>query len=71
MVLAILAVLLSTAVVLSAVGVIYYAIGAQRDRQLLRPPGRLVQVQQSRMHINVMGEGAPLWSSNRAWARRA
>jgi pimeloyl-ACP methyl ester carboxylesterase len=59
MVLALLVVLLGIAVLLLAVGVIYQAMGTWRDRQLHAPPGRLVQVNQGRMHINVMGQGTP------------
>ncbi len=38
-------------------GVVYQAIGTWRDRRRFPPPGRLVRVNEGRMHIHVTGEG--------------
>jgi pimeloyl-ACP methyl ester carboxylesterase len=54
-----LAVLLSTLAVLVAAGIIYQAIGKWRARRHFPPPGRLVRVNEGRMHIHVIGEGTP------------
>lgn len=40
-------------------GAIYQAIETWRDRRRFLPPGRLVRVNERRMHIHVTGEGAP------------
>jgi len=40
-------------------GAIYQAIETRRDRRRFLPPGRLVRVNERRMHIHVTGEGAP------------
>src|SRR5258708_36208850 len=40
-------------------GVVYQAIGTWRDRRRFPPPGRLVRVNEGRMHIHVTGEGTP------------
>jgi hypothetical protein len=55
----ILAVLLGTLAVLVAAGAIYQAIGKWRARRQFPPPGRLVLVNEGRMHIHVTGEGTP------------
>jgi pimeloyl-ACP methyl ester carboxylesterase len=44
---------------LLASGALYQAIGTARDRRRFPPPGRLVRVNNRRMHIRVTGEGAP------------
>ena len=54
-----LVVLLGTLAVLVATGAIYQAIGTWRDRRRFPPPGRLVRVNEGRMHIHVTGEGTP------------
>src|SRR6266852_2368933 len=54
-----LVVLLSTLAVLATAGAIYQAIGTWRDRRRFPPPGRLVRVNEGRMHIYVTGEGTP------------
>jgi len=54
-----LAVLLSILALLLAVGTVYQAIGTRRDRRRFPPPGRLVRVNDRRMHIHVTGEGTP------------
>ena len=40
-------------------GAIYQAIETWRDRRRFLPPGRLVRVNERRMHIQVTGEGEP------------
>jgi len=40
-------------------GVVYQAIGTWRDCRRFPPPGRLVRVNEGRMHIYVTGEGTP------------
>ncbi len=52
-------VLLGILAVLVVVGAIYQAIGTWRDRRRFPPPGRLVRVNERRMHIHVTGEGTP------------
>ena len=52
-------VLLGALAVLVAGGAIYQAIGTRRDRQRFPAPGRLVRVNERRMHIHVTGEGTP------------
>ena len=54
-----LVVLLGTLAVLATAGAIYQAIGTLRDRRRFPPPGRLVRVNERRMHIHVTGEGTP------------
>lgn len=54
-----LAVFLCTLAVLVVAGAIYQAIGTWRDRRRFPPPGRLVRVNERRMHIQVTGEGTP------------
>ncbi len=54
-----LVVLLGTLAVLVVAGAIYQAIGTWRDRRRFPPPGRLVRVNERRMHIHVTGEGTP------------
>jgi pimeloyl-ACP methyl ester carboxylesterase len=54
-----LVVLLGTLAALVAAGAIYQAIGTWRDRRRFPPPGRLVRVNERRMHIHVAGEGTP------------
>src|SRR5215470_11368775 len=55
----ILAVLLSTGVLLLACGALYQFIGTWRDRRRFPAPGRLVQVANGLMHIHATGEGRP------------
>ena len=55
----ILVVLLGTLVVPVVAGAIYQAIETWRDRRRFPPPGRLVRVNERRMHIHVTGEGTP------------
>ena len=40
-------------------GAVYQTIGTRRDRRRFPPPGRLVRVNERRMHIHVTGEGTP------------
>src|SRR5271169_5348806 len=54
-----LVVLLGALAVLVAAGAIYQAIGAWRDCRRFPPPGRLVRVNERRMHIHVTGDGTP------------
>ncbi len=54
-----LVVLLGTLAALVAAGAIYQAIGTWRDRRRFPPPGRLVRVNERRMHIHATGEGTP------------
>ncbi len=54
-----LVVLLGTLALPAVAGAIYQAIGMWRDRRHFPPPGRLVRVNEGRMHINVTGEGIP------------
>src|SRR6266705_878924 len=54
-----LVVLLGTLAVLATACAIYQAIGTWRDRRHFPPPGRLVRVNEGRMHIYVTGEGTP------------
>jgi pimeloyl-ACP methyl ester carboxylesterase len=55
----ILAVLVGTLTVPVLAGAIYQAIGTWRDRRRFPPPGRLLRVNERRMHIHVTGEGTP------------
>ncbi len=55
----ILAVLVGTLTVPVVACAIYQAIGTWRDRRRFPPPGRLVRVNEGRMHIHVTGEGTP------------
>ncbi len=55
----ILVILLGTLALLAAVGAAYQAIGTWGDRRRFPPPGRLVRVNERRMHIHVTGEGTP------------
>src|SRR6266852_9453763 len=57
--LVILAVLVGILAVLVVAGAIYQAIGTWRDRRCFPPPGRLVRVNETRMHIHVTGKGTP------------
>src|SRR5229473_7955516 len=57
--LVILAVLVGILAVLVVAGAIYQAIGTWRDRRRFPPPGRLVRVNERRMHIHATGEGTP------------
>jgi pimeloyl-ACP methyl ester carboxylesterase len=50
---------LGTLALLLAVGAVYQAIETWRDRRRFPPPGRLVRVNEGRMHIHVTGEGTP------------
>jgi pimeloyl-ACP methyl ester carboxylesterase len=50
---------LGTLALLLAVGAVYQAIETWRDRRRFPPPGRLVRVNERRMHIHVTGEGTP------------
>jgi pimeloyl-ACP methyl ester carboxylesterase len=52
-------VLLGTLTVPAVAGAIYQAIGTWRDRRRFPPPGRLVRVNERRMHIHVTGEATP------------
>jgi len=54
-----LVVLLGTLALPVVAGVIYQAIGTWRARRRFPPPGRLVRVNEGRMHINVTGGGTP------------
>jgi len=51
--------LLGTLAVPVVAGAIYQAIGTWRDRRRFPAPGRLVRVNERRMHIHVTGEGTP------------
>src|SRR5216684_3847320 len=55
----ILLVLLGTLALPLVAGAVYQIIGTWRDRRRFPPPGRLVRVNESRMHIHVTGEGTP------------
>jgi pimeloyl-ACP methyl ester carboxylesterase len=55
----ILAVLLGSFALLVVAGAIYQEIGTWRDHRRFASPGRLVQVNERQMHIQVTGEGAP------------
>ena len=55
----ILVVLLGTLILPVVAGAIYQAIGTWRDRRRFPPSGRLVRVNERRMHIHVTGEGTP------------
>src|SRR5260370_82359 len=55
----ILVVLLGTLAVLMVAGTAYQAIGTWRARRRFPPLGRLVRVNEGRMHIHVTGEGRP------------
>ncbi len=55
----ILVVLLGTLALLMVAGTAYQAIGAWRARRRFPPLGRLVRVNEGRMHIHVAGEGTP------------
>jgi pimeloyl-ACP methyl ester carboxylesterase len=55
----ILAVLLGALAVPVVAGAVYQTIGTWRDRRLFLPPGRLVRVNERRMHIHITGEGTP------------
>src|SRR6266481_1360748 len=55
----ILVALLVTLALLAVSGAVYQAIGTCRDRRRFLPPGRLVRVNERRMHIHVTGEGTP------------
>ncbi len=55
----ILVVLLGTLALPVVAGTAYQAIGTWRARRRFPPPGRLVRVNEGRMHIHVTGEGRP------------
>jgi hypothetical protein len=55
----ILVVLLCTLALPVVAGAVYQAIETWRDCRRLSPPGRLVQLNERRMHIHVTGEGTP------------
>jgi pimeloyl-ACP methyl ester carboxylesterase len=55
----ILVVLLGALALPVVAGAVYQAIETRRDRWRFPPPGRLVQVNEGRMHIHVTGEGTP------------
>ena len=55
----ILVILLGTLALPMAAGAVYQAIGTRRDRRRFPPPGRLVRVNERRMHIHITGEGTP------------
>src|SRR6266478_1833287 len=55
----ILVILLVTLALPLVAGAVYQIIGTWRDRRRFPPPGRLVRVNESRMHIHVTGEGTP------------
>jgi pimeloyl-ACP methyl ester carboxylesterase len=55
----ILAVLLGALALPLVAGAIYQVIGTWQDRQCFPPSGRLVRVNERRMHIHVTGEGTP------------
>jgi pimeloyl-ACP methyl ester carboxylesterase len=55
----ILVVLLGTLALPLVAGAVYQAIETWRDRRRFLPPGRLVRVNERRMHIHVTGEGEP------------
>ncbi len=55
----ILVVLLGTLALPVVAGAVYQAIETWRDRGRFPPPGRLVRVNERRMHIHVTGEGTP------------
>ncbi len=54
-----LVVLLGTLALPVVAGAIYQAVGTWRARRHFPPPGRLVRVNEGRMHINVTGEATP------------
>lgn len=54
-----LVVLLGVLALTLVAGAVYQAIGTWRDRRRFPPPGRLVQVNERQMHIQVAGEGTP------------
>jgi pimeloyl-ACP methyl ester carboxylesterase len=54
-----LVVLLGTLAVLPLAGAMYQAIVTWRGRRRFPPPGRLVRVNEGRMHIHSTGEGTP------------
>jgi pimeloyl-ACP methyl ester carboxylesterase len=45
--------------VLAVIGAIYQAIATQLDERAYPPPGKLVDVDGHRLHINCVGEGSP------------
>ena len=58
-VIVIFAVLLGMFALLVASGAVYQSFATGRDRRLFRPPGRLVRVNNRRMHIHATGAGTP------------
>jgi len=52
-------VFLGTLAVFALAGAIYQAIATWRGRRCSPPPGRLVRINEGRMHIHVTGEGTP------------
>ena len=58
-VIVILAVLVGIFALLLAAGLMYQSVGTVQDRRLFPPPGRLVRVNNSLMHIHATGEGIP------------
>jgi len=55
----ILVVLLGTLALPVVAGTAYQAIGTWRARRRFPPPGRLVRVNETRMHIHATGKGTP------------
>src|SRR5258706_8848045 len=55
----ILVALLVTLALLAVSGAVYQAIGTWRDRRRFLPPGRLVRVNERRIHLHVTGGGTP------------
>ncbi|MGO4213434.1 hypothetical protein AB4043_21765, partial [Terriglobus sp. YAF25] len=50
---------LSVPLAILLIGALFQAIGSAIDRRLYPAPGRLVLVQDSRLHVYSEGEGAP------------
>jgi pimeloyl-ACP methyl ester carboxylesterase len=53
------AVLLSTIALLLVAGILYESMGARSDAAQLPPPGRMIDIGGSRLHLHDMGEGTP------------
>ena len=53
-------VILTILTALACGGVIYQFLGARRDHHRFPPPGRLVQVNRHRLHLQILGGGEPV-----------
>jgi len=67
---------LLTPIVLAAAAFLYQSIGAARDRRRYPPPGRLVDVNGTRLHVRELGRGEPtvvlesgIGASSLSWAK--